>query len=205
MSISSFLFHLISGATGSVMALSLVIILGTFILEDPTTVIVGVLAADGIIKVPFALLSLYAGIVCGDIGLYGIGWLASTHPRLARYVDHQFVAPFRIWLESRYVLTIFSARFIPGSRFPTYTASGFFRSPLSTFVLTAIVATSVWTTLLFYASYWFGSFTVAWMGPVRWGIAIAFLLILLFLGRQTLLHQRTKQREADSAADTRRR
>src|ERR1700691_3112071 len=165
-----FLFDLIGGAVGSTVLLSLAIILGTFILEDPTTVIVGLLAASGIIGVPIALFSLYAGIVVGDIGLYFLGWLASTNPRLARYVDHDFVAPFRAWLETRYVLTVFSARFIPGSRLPTYIASGFFRSPLSTFVLTAIVATSIWTTFLFSASYWFGNSTSEWIGSIRWGI-----------------------------------
>ncbi|HQT82543.1 MAG TPA: hypothetical protein PLW99_00080, partial [Candidatus Paceibacterota bacterium] len=58
-----FLFHLIGGAVGSSALLSLAIILGTFILEDPTTVIVGVLAADGVIGIPIALFSLYAGII----------------------------------------------------------------------------------------------------------------------------------------------
>lgn len=197
-----FLSHLIGGAVGS-SALSLAIILGTFILEDPTTVIVGVLAADGVIGVPTALFSLYAGIVIGDIGLYCLGYLASTHPRLARYVDHDFIAPFRTWLETRYVLTIFSARFIPGSRLPTYTASGFFRSPLSTFVLTAILATSIWTTLLFSASFWFGSFTSEWEGPFRWSIALAFLLALFFIARHNLLAYRAKKNGLDTGVDIR--
>ena len=188
-----FLSHLIGGSVGSNALLSLAIILGTCILEDPTTVIVGLLAADGSIGVPIALFSLYAGIVFGDIGLYGLGWLASTHPRLARYVDHDFIAPFRTWLETRYVLTVFSARFIPGSRLPTYIASGFFRSTLSTFILTAIVATSVWTTLLFSASYWFGNVTSEWIGPVRWGIALLFLLILFVIARHNLRAYRAKK------------
>ncbi len=190
MSFSLWFSHLIGGAGGSTALLALVIVLGTFVLEDPTTVIVGVLASDGVIPVPLALLALYGGIVVGDLGLYLLGRLASTHPRLARYVDHDFVAPLRAWLESRYVLTIFSARFIPGSRLPTYTASGFFRSPLSTFVLTALVATSIWTTLLFSAAYWFGNLTTEWVGPARWGIAIGCVALLFLLARRNLLKQR---------------
>lgn len=200
---SLFLFNLIGGYVGSHMLLSLVIMLGTFFLEDTTTVIVGLLAADHVIGVPTALASLYAGIVVGDIGLYTLGYLASTHPRLARYVDHDFIAPFRAWLETRYVLTVFSARFIPGSRLPTYTASGFFRSPLSTFIITAIAATSIWTTVLFSASYWFGNVTSAWMGPVRWGIALAFLLALFFIARHNLLAYRAKRDELDTGAGIR--
>lgn len=199
----SFLFNFIGGAVGSTLFLSFAIALGTFFLEDTTVVIVGVLAADGIIRVPLALASLYAGIVLGDIVLYCLGYLASSHPRLARYVDHDFIAPFRTWLESRFVLTVFSARFIPGSRMPTYTASGFFRSPLSTFILTVTVATSVWTTILFLASYWFGSLTSAWMGPVRWGIALLFLLALFLIGRHNLKAYQAKKEELSSDADIR--
>lgn len=199
----SILFNFIGGAVGSTLLLSLAIALGTFFLEDTTVVIVGVLAADGIIRIPIALASLYAGIVLGDIVLYSLGYLASTHPRLARYVDHDFIAPFRAWLESRFVLTVFSARFIPGSRMPTYTASGFFRSPLSTFIGTVTVATSVWTTFLFFASYWFGSLTSAWMGPVRWGIALLFLLALFLIGRHNLKAYQAKKEELNTDADTR--
>ncbi|MBU6388384.1 VTT domain-containing protein [Patescibacteria group bacterium] len=197
------LSHLIGGSVGSTALLSLAIMLCTFVLEDTTTVIVGVLAADGVIGIPLALSSLYGGIFIGDIGLYCLGYLASTNARLARYVDHDFVAPFRAWLETRFVLTVFSARFIPGSRFPTYTASGFFRSPLSTFILTAILATSIWTTILFSASYWFGSFTSAWAGPVRWSIALIFLVILFFVARHNLLAYRTKRDALHNGDDIR--
>lgn len=197
-----FLYSFISGAATSTVSVSLAIILGTFFVEDPTTIIVGVLAADGSIPVPLALLSLYAGIITGDIALYCLGWLASTHPKLARYVDHDFTAPFRAWLETRYVLTIFSARFIPGARFPTYTTTGFFRSPLSTFIVVAIGATSVWTTILFSASYWFGNLTADWMSPVRWGLAAVFLLALFLVGRHNIRAYRATRDDARSADDT---
>src|SRR3989344_9477781 len=182
-----FLIHLIDGAIGSSVLLSLAIILGTFVLEDPTVVIVGVLASDGVISLPLAIVSLYTGVILGDIVFYYIGWLASTHPKLHQYVDHDYVATFRAWLESRYVLTIFSARFIPGSRFPTYAASGFLRSPFSTFVITAIVATSIWTTVLFFLSYWFGSVTAQWLDGQRWSIALVFVIILFFVARHNLM------------------
>jgi len=190
-----FISHLIDGAVGNTALLSFTIILGTLILEDMTTVIVGVLAADGIVPIPLALFSLYIGVVSGDVGFYCLGWLARTHPRLASYVDHDFIAPIRTWLKTRYVLTIFSARFIPGTRLPTYAASGFFRSPFSTFVLTASTAILIWTTILFSVSYWFGNFTSEWIGPVRWGIALAFLLAIFFTARHNLLAYHAKKEE----------
>ena len=195
MPLPPFLFHLIGGAVGSTVGLSLVIILGTCILEEATIVIVGMLAAGGTIPVPLALSSLYTGVIIGDLCLYFFGWLASTHPRLARYVDHDFTAPFRAWLETRFVFTVFSARFIPISRFPTYTASGFFRSHFPTFARTVIAAALIWITFLFSVSYWFGSFTSELLGPVRWGIACIFLLILFLISRHNLLAYRAKKKE----------
>lgn len=199
----SFLSTLLSEAALHPTLLAPTIMLGVFFLEDPTTLIVGVLAADGVIPVPLALASLYAGIIFGDIILYGIGWLASLHPRLARFVDHEFVAPFRTWLETRYMLTIFSARFIPGGRFPTYTTSGFFRSPFSLFVLIVTAAASIWTTALFAGAYWFGSVTSLWIGPVRWGVACLVILLLFLAGRHNILAYRLTRDAQDTADGTR--
>lgn len=193
-----FITHLISGAVGSDYLLGIAVIIGTLILEDPTTVLVGVLAADHVIPVPVALVSLYIGIILGDIGLYGLGYLASTHPWLGRFVHHERLAPLKSWLTNRYQVTIFSVRFIPGLRLPTYTACGFFRTNFTTFCTTAIGATLIWTTILFYASFWFGALTSQWLDSVRYGLAALFLLILFFIGRHNLQSYRAHKENSDS-------
>lgn len=195
--------HIITAGAGNELLLALAILVGVIFLEDTTVVVVGVLAADQILPVPFALISLYTGIIVGDIGLYCLGWFASTHPRLQHYVNHDFIAPFRLWLETRFILTVFSARFIPGARLPTYTASGFFRSPLSTFIVTATGATAIWTTTLFSLSFWFGNVTSQWIGPARWGIALLFLFILFMVGRHNVLAYRATKKAIDIGDDTR--
>ncbi len=184
--VSLLVTNVLGGFGDSQVLLVLAIILATFFIEDTTVVIVGLLAAEGIISVPLALASLYTGILLADTGMYWLGYFASTHPRFARYVDHDFIAPFRAWLENRFILTVFSARFIPGSRIPTYTASGFFRSSFQKFILTIVSAVALWTTFLFTVSYLFGSLTSEWMKEVRWGIAIVVLLFLFFIARHNL-------------------
>jgi len=193
MSLFLLVSHLIDGVAGHAVILPLVITIGAFFFEDGTAVVVGLLAADGVVAIPIALFSIFIGIVLGDSWLYFIGWLASGHPRFARYVEHDFLAPFRLWIDERFVTTVFSARFIPGSRMLTYISTGFFRSKFSKFLLTAIAAASVWTTLLFSASYLFGSITSRWLGPVRWGIACAFIITFFFIGRRNLLAYRARK------------
>lgn len=201
-SISNF----IGGSVDSTVLMSLAIILCAFLLEDITTVVVGVLAADGIVSIPLAFISIYIGIVIGDTVLYSLGVLARTHPRLAHYIDHDFTAPFRSWLENKYAFKILSGHFVPGLRFTTYAASGFFRFPLSTYIPMAIAGGLILETTLFSLSYWFGSITSGWVSHARWGIAGVFLLTLFFIGRHNFITYRAKKDEltaADSGADTR--
>ena len=183
MHVTLFLSHFINGSLGNALLLALAIIICTFIIEDPTTVTVGMLASAGAIPIGIGLISLYVGIMAGDIGFYLLGRLARTHPRLERYVDHDFIAPLKAWIEERYILTIFIARFIPGARLPTYSASGFFRSSPGTFVVTVITAAFLWATALFFGAYWFNSVTAEWLGWTRWMIILFFLIVLFFVGR----------------------
>lgn len=189
----TFLSHFIGGEIGSTVLLPLAIILCALILEDLTIVIVGVLAADGILPIPVAVVSLYIGAALGDTALYALGSFARTHPRLAHYIDHDFTAPFRSWLEHGYAFKVFSGHFVPGFRFTTYVASGFFRYPLSTYIPMAIAGGLTLVTILFTISYWFGSVTSGVVSHARWGIAGAFLLILFFIGRHNLKAYRAKK------------
>lgn len=191
----TFLPNFIGGETGNIVLLPLTIILCTVFFEDLIIVIVGVLAADGAISIPVAFLALYIGTVIGDAALYSLGAFARSHPRLAHYVDHDFTAPFRSWLESRYAFKVFSGHLIPGFRIATYIASGFFGHSFQTFIRMATVGGIVLVTILFSASYWFGSLSSGWVGGVRWSIAGIFLVILFFIGRHNLTSYNAKKDE----------
>ena len=193
----AFLSNFTGSTVDSTILLSLAIVFCAIFLEDVTTVVVGVLAADALIPVPIAFLSLYIGIAIGDTFLYSLGTFARTHPRLAHYIDHDFTAPFRLWLESGYAFKIFSGHFVPGLRFTSFVASGFFHFPLRTYIPMAIIGGLILETTLFTVSYWFGSLSSTWVGEVRWSIAGAFLIALFFIGRHTLLTYRAKKNELD--------
>ncbi len=159
------------------------ILVGTFILEDATTILAAIMVADGIVPLAAALGGLYAGVILGDLGLYGLGRLASGNGRGERYGRHRLLAPFRLWLDTRLILTVFAVRFVPGLRLPTYTASGFFRLHFPRFALTVIAATTIWTTLLFLGAWHFGTATAESLGPWRWGIGLGLAGLIFLLGR----------------------
>ena len=189
----SFLSNALGGAAGSAVLFPFAIAASAFFFEDATTVVVGVLAADGAFGVPRALLSLYAGVAAADAVLYSVGLLARTHPRLAHYINHEFVVPFRIWLENRYPFTIFSGHFVPGLRFTTYVASGFFRSPFPTFALMAAIGNLVWVSAVFTLAFWFGGLSSRWGSVVRWGVAALFIAILFLVARHNLRSYQAKK------------
>ena len=159
------------------------IIIGTFILEDAATVVAAMQAADSRVSIAVALLSLFIGIVLGDLGLYGLGWLGARVRWLARLLPPQRKAMLRGWLAGRVFKVVFVCRFLPGLRLPTYTTCGFLGVDFRQFTLGAIIATTIWTSLLFGLSLVVGNFLMDHLGAWRWVGAAAFVIFIVLAGR----------------------
>src|SRR3984957_2023702 len=86
MTIPSELTHLLALAAGTPPVQAAIIVIGTFILEDAATLLAAMQVASGAVSLPLALGALYAGIVLGDLGLYGLGFLSAAHPWALRLV-----------------------------------------------------------------------------------------------------------------------
>ncbi len=160
-----------------------IIILATFVLEDAATVLAAMQAQAGALPLPLALGSLYAGIVLGDLGLYGLGALSGKVPMIARWIPASRKRIGREWLGDRVFHVVFVSRFIPGARLPTYTACGFLHASLRQFALAAIVATLIWTSLLFGVSLKVGALLMQYLGAWRWVGAIGFAVVMILIGR----------------------
>jgi len=161
----------------------LAILLGTFVLEDAATVLAAVRAEEGGIAIPVALLALYAGIVIGDIGLYGLGALARQVPPVRRWLPDERTRPARDWICKRVFRVVLISRFLPGMRLPTYTACGYFRANIRLFALAAIFATLIWTSLLFGVSLHVGHFLIEHFGAWRWAGAAGFAIGVVVIMR----------------------
>jgi membrane protein DedA with SNARE-associated domain len=175
--------HLLEIAGKSPLLQGAAIILGTFILEDGATAAAAMSVQSGGVHVVVALVSLYLGIVIGDIGLYGLGRLAFHVPWVRRLIPEQRQDRGRQWLEPHVFKVVFVARFLPGVRLPTYTACGFLGADLKKFIAAAIGATLIWTTALFLVSLRVGRFLVDHFGAWRWAGFAGFLLVIVLAGR----------------------
>ncbi|HEX3754273.1 MAG TPA: VTT domain-containing protein [Rhizomicrobium sp.] len=158
------------------------IVFATFIHEDLATIATGIAVAEGVTTAEIALPALYAGIVLGDFGLYGLGRLIALNRFSTRALNRGSMLAFKGWLDRRMMMGVFIVRFLPGLRLSAYTSYGFFAMPFWRFALAVLAAASIWTVGLFYLSYTFGAMTAAWLGLWRWpAMALTFLVPLLLL------------------------
>jgi membrane protein DedA with SNARE-associated domain len=155
----------------------------TFILEDAATVVTAMQVQAGALSLEIGLGALYAGIILGDMGLYGLGRLAASVPWLERFIPRRRRDIGRDWLNSRLARVILVSRFLPGLRLPTYTTCGFLRASFVVFALTAIVASLSWTSLLFSISMKLGHYIMAYLGAWRWAGIAVFCIVLLGASR----------------------
>jgi len=162
---------------------AMAIIIGTLILEDAATVLAAMQADSGLVPIWLALIALYIGIVVGDLGLYGLGYLAARLRWARRWVPPEHLRRGQDWLRGRVFRVVLISRFLPGMRLPTYTACGFLGANIRQFTMAAIIATLAWTTLLFGVSLRIGQFLVDHFGAWRWAGAIGFALAVVLIGR----------------------
>lgn len=163
------------------------IIIGTFILEDGATILTAIAVGDGAVTLPLALLSLYVGIVTGDAGLYGLGRLAAFWPPARRWAPStagtENASGVKWWHGAALFRVIFVSRFIPGTRLPIYTATGFFHAGFRVFILATALATLLWTTALFALSLKMGQILLDELGAWRWVGVAGFILAIVLVGR----------------------
>ncbi|MDN7350891.1 DedA family protein [Acetobacter senegalensis] len=175
--------HFLAATTAYPAVQVLIVILATFILEDAATVLTAIQVKLNALGPFEALIALYVGIVLGDVGLYGMGYLAARWSPARRWVNTPERDMQRQWLTQKLFKVVFISRFIPGTRLPLYTACGFFNAGLRTFTLATLAATLIWTSALFALSLHIGGYLLAHLGAWRWAGILGFVLVIIIMGR----------------------
>jgi membrane protein DedA with SNARE-associated domain len=154
-------------ADHSLLFQAMVIMIGTFFLEDAATIIAAMQAQQGALSIPLALASPCLGIILGDLGLYGLRRLSAHVPRMDRLMSRCRKEAIRAWLRGHIFKLVLICRFVPGMRLPTYTICGFIGADWRPFTLAVLAATACWTSLLFTISLKLGQFLMVHLGTWR--------------------------------------
>ena len=136
------------------------IIVGTLVSEDLACLTAGILAAKGVLTLPFAFGACFTGILLGDLLLYGLGHHFGHRLLRCRpfrwFISEEMVTRSEQWFKRRGFSLIFATRFIPGTRAATYFAAGVVRAHFAWFLLYFSVSVTVWVTLIVMLTLLFG-------------------------------------------------
>jgi membrane protein DedA with SNARE-associated domain len=125
------------------------LVAGTFVSEDLTCLLAGVLVLQGQIDAFSAIAACALGIWLGDLGLWCAGRLAGRRvlawPRVRRFVTAEREVRFGYWIDAHAPAAILGSRFLPGTRLPLYVAAGALGGSFTPFALWSLAAVLLWT------------------------------------------------------------
>ncbi|MBC6402433.1 MAG: VTT domain-containing protein [Hyphomonadaceae bacterium] len=152
-----------------------------FVQEDAAVFGTATASVTGLGHTVPLFLILWAGLVCSDIWKYWIGWGALKIPRFAHYAEKKHVANLRERVLDHPLVALLIARFIPGTRIPTYVAFGFFRMNYPRFCCLVAITALLYITIVFGLTWMFGEILgkkIIWVMPL---IGFTYVLIALKL------------------------
>lgn len=161
--------------SSSELAIPGLIVLSTFVLEDPTTLAVSALITSGKIPLLIGLISLMIGIFLGDLGLYGLG----------RLIKRGFFKNKKRSFLKVGTLTIGLARFVPGMRTISFLSAGFNLYPVKKFIIITFPSSIVWTLMIFFSSNFVLKFLSAYPSWIAWGVGILTLIGLRLIEKKS--------------------
>ncbi|NNE69554.1 MAG: alpha/beta fold hydrolase [Rhodothermales bacterium] len=172
--------------------LMVLVAVATFASEDLASIGSGLMAARGTFTFLQATIAALLGIVIGDVGLYVAGrWLG--RPMLARAPFRWFVSSEKLlvgekWFDEKGIRAVLVARFIPGTRLPTYLAAGVLKAPFFKFFGYFLVAALIWTPAIVGAAMLLGRRVLRYYDAFEayaiW--VVLALVLLLFVGSRVV-------------------
>jgi membrane protein DedA with SNARE-associated domain len=159
----------------SPLAVVLIVVAVAQLLEDVAVLAAAALAVAGVLSWPVAVLAAWAGILVGDLWLYGAGRAGS---RLLDRVGADRVAGARRRLAANDVAALATARVVPFLRLPVFLAAGALGLPFRRFALLCALLALPWILALM----GFGLFAEAVLPGGAW-TAVLIVALLAFVPR----------------------
>lgn len=155
----------------------IVIFFMTFIHEDAAILAAAFSTVEHKLPVWMAYVTVYLGIVTGDLLIYSLGHLAQRNNWLRSKIIGPKVERLKLWLETHLVRVLVLCRITPGLLFPTFVACGWFRIPFTRFATVSILAGAVYSSVVLTLVMLFGGLVLNHLGYWAWGLA-AFVIVV---------------------------
>lgn len=133
--------------TGWVLYLSIFAL--PFIQEDAAVIGAATASLAGAAPTEFILPAILSGLVASDAWKYWMGRLARRYDWAHKFAEKPGVSIAGDLIRKEFVQTMLTARFVPGTRIPTYIAAGFFKADYVRYVLVLVCTASLYIGITF--------------------------------------------------------
>lgn len=120
-----------------------------FIQEDAAVIGAATASLAGAGATSIILVAIMAGLIGSDAWKYWMGRLARRHEWAHRFAEKPGVSIAGDLIRKEFVQTMLTARFVPGTRIPTYVAAGFFKAHYGKYILTLALTATLYVAIMF--------------------------------------------------------
>ncbi len=168
-------------------ALYLAIFMLPFLQEDAAVIGAATASILGLAPTGFLVAAILSGLIASDAWKYWIGRLARRYEWAHRFAEKPGVSVAGDLVRKEFIQTMLTARFVPGTRIPTYVACGFFRANYAKYLIALVATASLYVAIMFTLFHVGGA--VAGEQAKFWLPAIAVTLLVIYVGMRWYTHR----------------
>lgn len=157
-----------------------------FIQEDVAVVGAATASLAGAAHLEFILPAILLGLVASDAWKYWMGRLARRYDWAHKFAEKPGVSIAGDLIRKEFIQTMLTARFVPGTRIPTYIAAGFFKADYPKYIVTLALTASLYVGIVFGMFHVVGA--VAGEEAIFWLPVIAVVLLAGYIIFRWLNH-----------------
>lgn len=148
----------------------------TFLHEDAAILAAAFSRVEHGMPLVYAYVSIFLGIISGDLIIYGLGHFAQKNAWLRSKVIGPKVERIKLWLETHLVRVLLLCRITPGLLFPTFVACGWFKIPFGRFALVTIISGVVYSSVVLTVIILFGDLVLVHLDYWAWILLVAVVV-----------------------------
>ncbi len=151
-----------------------------FLQEDFGVILAAAASLAGAAPTAFLAAAILTGLVASDAWKYWMGRLARRYQWAHRFAEKPGVSVAGDLIRKEFLQTMLTARFVPGTRIPTYIAAGFFKAHYPKYVLTLAFTASLYIGVVFGVFHTVGAVAgeeaIAWLPLIAISLVVAYIL-----------------------------
>ncbi len=162
-----------------------------FLQEDFGVILAATASLAGTAPTVLLIGAILTGLVASDAWKYWMGRLARRYQWAHKFAEKPGVSVAGDLIRKEFLQTMLTARFVPGTRIPTYIAAGFFKAHYPKYVLTLMFTASLYIAVVFSLFHTVGA--VAGEEAIVWMPLVTITLLAAYILFRWINHRRKKE------------